>query len=165
MLNTFELLSRNTIWILYSRYYSSASIFRLRNFKKNVCVRIKTNPSWRRCSHNGFLTENNTNKLREYINSDVFPATFKGFSPDAVKELIFWIKVWNKFCLLNPNQRVRILGRRMFFSGKSYFMRMCMILGIMRNETEIQVDTVKQACFDCIHFCCLLFRFMLIRVF
>ena len=63
----------------------------------------------------GFLTENNTNKLREYINSDVFPATFKGFSPDAVKELIFWIKVWNKFCLLNPNQRVRILGRRMFF--------------------------------------------------
>ncbi len=100
----------------------------------------------------GFLTENNTNKLREYINSDVFPATFKGFSPDAVKELIFWIKVWNKFCLLNPNQRVRILGRRMFFSGKSYFMRMCMILGIMRNETEIQVDTVKQACFDCIHF-------------
>lgn len=100
----------------------------------------------------GFLTENYTNKLRDYVNSDVFPATFKGFSKEAVTELIFWIKVWNKFCLLNPNQRVRILGRRMFFSGKSYFMRMSMVLGLMRNETEIQPETIKQACFDCIHF-------------
>lgn len=100
----------------------------------------------------GLLTENYTNKLKEYINSDVFPATFKGFSKEAVQELIFWIKLWNKFCLLNTNQRVRILGRRMFFSGKIYFMRMSLILSLLRNESEVEVDTVKQACFDCVHF-------------
>jgi len=100
----------------------------------------------------GLLTENYTNALKEYINSDVFPATFKGFSKESIQELIFWIKLWNKFCLLNSNQRVRILGRRMFFSGKIYFMRMSLVLSLLRNETEVQVETVKQACFDCVHF-------------
>jgi len=100
----------------------------------------------------GLLTENYTNKLKEYINLEGNGGLCKGFSKEAVSELIFWIKVWNKFCLLNPNQRVRILGRRMFFSGKIYFMRMSLILGIMLNEQEVSARTVKQACFDCIHF-------------
>lgn len=100
----------------------------------------------------GLLTENYTHTLKEYVNLEGNGGILKGFTQEAVKELIFWIKVWNKFCLLNPNQRVRILGRRMFFSGKLYFMRMSMILGIVRNEQEISAATVKQACFDCIHF-------------
>jgi len=98
------------------------------------------------------LMENVTNELREYINKKDWNASSRGFSKEAIHELIYWIKAWNKFCLLNTNQRKRILGKRMFFSGKQYFMRLSTILSIMRNEPEVTDVTVKQACFDCFQF-------------
>lgn len=98
------------------------------------------------------LMENRTEELKEYINKKDWNASSKGFSKEAIQELIYWIKAWNKFCLLNSNQRIRILGKRMFFSGKQYFMRLSTILSILRNEPEVTGPTVKQACFDCFQF-------------
>jgi len=98
------------------------------------------------------LLENRTNELKEYINKKDWDASSNGFSKEGIQELIKWIKTWNKFCLLNKNQRIRILGRRMFFSGKQYFMRLSTILSLMRNEPEVSGVTVEQACFDCFQF-------------
>jgi hypothetical protein len=101
---------------------------------------------------NSLLQENRTVELKEYINKKDYGASSKGFSKEGIQELIHWIKAWNKFCLLNKNQRIRILGRRMFFSGKQYFMRLSTILSLMRNEPQVTDVTVKQACFDCFQF-------------
>jgi len=98
------------------------------------------------------LLENKTAELKEYINQKDWNASSRGFSKEGIQELIYWIKAWNKFCLLNKNQRIRLLGRRMFFSGKQYFMRLSTILSLMRNEPEVTNVTVKQACFDCFQF-------------
>ena len=101
---------------------------------------------------NSLLQENKTQELKEYINQKDWNASSKGFSKEGITELIRWIKAWNRFCLLNKNQRIRILGKRMFFSGKQYFMRLSTILSIMRNEPMVTNVTVKQACFDCFQF-------------
>jgi hypothetical protein len=101
---------------------------------------------------NSLLLENKTEELREYINRKDWNTSSKGFSKEAIQELIYWIKAWNKFCLLNTNQRIRILGKRMFFSGKQYFMRLTTILSLMRNEPQVTMPTTKQACFDCFQF-------------
>jgi len=98
------------------------------------------------------LQENRTNELRDYINRKDWNSSSRGFSKEGIQELIKWIKAWNKFCLLNQNQRIRILGKRMFFSGKQYFMRLSTILSIVRNEPVVSDVTVKQACFDCFQF-------------
>jgi hypothetical protein len=98
------------------------------------------------------LLENQTDKMREYINRKDWSTSTKGFTPEGIQELIYWIKAWNKFCLLNTNQRIRILGKRMFFSGKQYFMRLSTILSLARNEPAVTDVTVKQACFDCFQF-------------
>lgn len=126
--------------------------FDLGTARRLFAFELKPNQVEEDAAIKGLLEENFTNQLKEYINEQVFPSTLQGFSKEGIEELIFWIKIWNKFCLLNPNQRIRILGRRMFFSGKSYFMRLSTILGIVRNESLITRQTVKQACFDCVQF-------------
>ena len=74
------------------------------------------------------------------------------FGGDAVDELVSWIDSWNLFVLTHPNQRLRSVGLRSFTSVKQLFGRLCAILAISRHETNVSIDTVRTACFDCVHF-------------
>jgi len=87
----------------------------------------------------------------EYIGEKIKQNGF-WFSKEAKDEISQWILQWNTFLCTHQNQSIRILGEKMFYSVKQYFVKIATILAISKEETEVSLETARQACFDCAHF-------------
>jgi hypothetical protein len=90
-------------------------------------------------------------KFKNYINTPIEQDGIT-FPPEAVEELIEWIRVWNHFALTNENQRIRAIAQKHFTSVKQLFIRLSAILAITRGEKTVSADTVSRACMDGVQF-------------
>lgn len=103
--------------------------------------------------------ESKSNEMREYIKTPALGITRLDFEPKAIDTVAKAIKVWNRFSIQHPNQRVRAIAKQGFFSIKQYFFRTVAILAISNAKNRVDVEMAELGCFDAIHFLLETFKF------
>lgn len=92
-------------------------------------------------------------EFTQYVNQkDLFCPPTIHFTEEALKEITKNYITFIKFLCLNKNQRVRVFGKNLAFTGKIYFFRIVSILALAKNEVSVTPTTAKQGCFDTIQF-------------
>jgi len=96
--------------------------------------------------------ESRTQEFKDYIREPAPIVNDLVFTKDCIDIAAKYIKIWNRFVLQHPSQRIRTIAKQGFFSVKQYYFRIIAILSIQKNQKIVTKKTVQQACFDCTQF-------------
>lgn len=129
-----------------------ATFFDTGTFRRLFFFTVKAQQIEESAAYANLLEESREEELRDYVKSPHEWNEQLTMSKEALEETIEWIQVFNRFTLKHPNQRVRALGMRLFFTGKLYFFRLIAVLANYKKEKVISAETATTACFDCIQF-------------
>lgn len=92
-------------------------------------------------------------EITEYLNQkDFFCPNALQFTKEALDEIVDCYLTFIQFLAQNSNQRVRVFGKNLAFSGKVYFFRLAAILALSKNEVSVTQRTAREASLDAIHF-------------
>jgi len=121
-------------------------------YRRMFCFEIKPVQVKEDSAIANLYKESQTNKMKEYIRTDALYLDDLSFSKEAIDEIADWIITLNRFTNQNPNQRIRSVCKRMFFSAAIYFFRVTAILSIIKGQRSVTSSIARQGCFDCMQF-------------
>ena len=126
--------------------------FDLGTFRRFLACELKPVKISENVATNSMFEENTEHQFEEYLNSD--SARFDNLEFTRESKLIIqeYIKIWNRFTLKNPNQRIRMLAQRIFISVKEFFFTIIAILHISKSRGLTDEKLTRLACFDTVHF-------------